>query len=90
MTNSRYPSVYSSGYPTLSAQEFIAQGTSAAAVLSIAKFLASDRGKPANPRAASKLRAVAFEVADLTGVRLQALPRAVNDNRSRRQYRRAA
>lgn len=67
----------------LTAREFIAQGTSAAAVLSIAKFHLSF----SNHELAGRIRRVAEEVADLTGVRIYALPRRrkpANDNSRRR------
>jgi hypothetical protein len=67
----------------LSAREFIAQGTSAAAVLSIAK-------SNSNPRHAGRIRLVAEEVAALTGVRLQGLPLMKAGNDNARQRRRAA
>jgi hypothetical protein len=67
----------------ISAREFIAQGTSASAVLSIAK-------SNSNPRLAGRIRLVAEEVAALTGVRLQGLPLKKAGNDNARQRRRAA
>ena len=79
----------------LTAHEFIAQGTSAAQVASIARYLATNEyGHKAQPELAAKVRAVAEEVAVLTGVRLYGkrgyyvAPRPANDNR--RRSRRAA
>ena len=70
----------------LTAQEFIAQGTSAGAIMSIAA---------ANPEARTKLEAVAREVAQITGQSLnipgaitaarEAARRAANDNRRGRR-----
>jgi hypothetical protein len=59
----------------LSAREFIDQGTSASAVLSIAK-------SNSNQSLATRIRLVAEEVAALTGVRLQGQPfkKVGNDN----------
>ncbi|GHC61286.1 hypothetical protein [Limoniibacter endophyticus] len=75
-------------YPCLSATEFQAQGTSASAVLSIAKFLA----KQNYPTEAKQMRSAAFELADMTGIRLRAnrQHRPANDNRARRYSKRAA
>lgn len=52
-------------YPIISAHEFIAQGISAAAVASIAKYL-----EAANNPAAARVRRIAEEVAALTGATL--------------------
>lgn len=70
----------------LTAQEFIAQGTSAGAIMSIAA---------ANPAASAKLEAVAREVASRTGQSLsipgavtaarESARRAANDNRRGRR-----
>ena len=75
-TNSRMPA-----YAILSAQEFIAQGTGPAAILSIAR---------SSPAAAAELRATARIVARLTGVELGGLARPANDNPRRQRERSAA
>ncbi len=58
-------------FPVLTAQEFIAQGTGPAAILSIAR---------SSPAAAAELRATARIVARLTGVDLGGVVRPANDN----------
>ena len=67
--------------PVLTAQEFIAQGTGPAAILSIAR---------SSPAAAAELRATARIVARLTGVELGGTERPANDNARRQRVRRAA
>lgn len=86
----------------LTAQQFIAQGTSAASVASIARYLDSDEGgRVPQPKLAAAVRRVAEEVAALTGVKLYGkrghyvapkARRANNDNRRQGQSkkRRAA
>lgn len=81
----------------LTAHEFIAQGTSAASVASIARYLDSEAA--AQPKLAAAVRRIAEEVAALTGVKLYGKrghyvaprPRRVaNDNRRQGKKRRAA
>lgn len=82
----------------LTAQQFIAQGTTAASVASIARYLDSDEGgRVPQPKIAAAVRRIAEEVAALTGVKLYGkrghyvAPRprkSANDNR--RRNRRAA
>lgn len=67
--------------PVLTAQEFIAQGTGPAAILSIAR---------SSPAAAAELRATARIVARLTGVELGGAERPANDNARQPRERRAA
>lgn len=63
----------------LSAREFIAQGTSAGAVLSIAN---------SNPDLRSSLRQVAAEIHDITGQPL-AIPGALTIERAERSFKQA-
>lgn len=65
----------------LTAQQFIAQGTSAGAILSIAE----QRGH--SPEIAATLRATAREVADITGQRL-VIPGSVSGARELAKYNR--
>lgn len=86
----------------LTAQQFIAQGTTAASVASIARYLGSDEGgRVPQPQLAAAVRRVAEEVASLTGVKIYGkrghyvAPRprkSANDNRRQGQSkkRRAA
>lgn len=73
----------SADFPTLTAQEFIAQGTSAGAVASIARSYWGT-----NPVFARRLRHVALEVARINGTRLRYFS-AGNDNRKQRGRRAA-
>ncbi|MFC5584482.1 hypothetical protein ACFPOD_05120 [Nitratireductor kimnyeongensis] len=68
-------------YPILTAAEFIAQGTSYAGVLSVAK---ANAGTPAD----RKLRQVAREVAEITGMPVR--PRRGSARRNDSAKRRAA
>lgn len=66
----------------LSAAEFIAQGTTAGAIMSIAAHLDAGGEHVPDRLTARAVRAVAHEVAELTGQSLQ-IPGAVNDARRR-------
>ena len=68
-------------YPILTAREFIAQGTTAGAIMSIADTLATPTAdRPPLKALAKRVRQVAREVADITGQSLQ-VPGAVTDAR---------
>lgn len=68
-------------YPILTAQDFIKQGTTAGAIMSVADTLAAPTAdRPPLRALAKRVRQVAQEVADITGQSLQA-PGAVTDAR---------
>lgn len=77
-------------YPILSAHEFVAQGTSAAAIASIARY-----NYEFNPALAARIRSVAEEVAAITGAKIYGqfgwrAPRlAANQNRPARKAARS-
>lgn len=66
----------------LSAAEFIAQGTTPGAIMSISAHLDAGGEHVPDRLTARAVRAVAHEVAELTGQSLQ-IPGAVNDARRR-------
>lgn len=71
----------------LTAREFIAQGTSAGAIMSIAESLDAPTADRPPLRALSKrVRRIAHEVADITGQSLQ-IPGAVTEARIRARRR---
>lgn len=83
---------HQSNYPILSAAEFIAQGTTAGAIMSIGDALASAKdGHVQQHVLASRVRQIAHEVAALTGQSLQ-IPAAITNARflSRQRPKRAA
>lgn len=76
-------------YPILSAAEFIAQGTTAGAIMSIAESLESrNEGHVPQPFLAARVRRVAEEVAALTGQTLQ-IPAALTNARQFARYKAA-
>lgn len=75
-------------YPILSAREFIAQGTTAGAIMSIAESLASQlNGHVQRHELAARVREVAREVATITGQSLQ-IPAAVTNARTHKANKR--
>lgn len=69
----------------LTAREFIAQGTTAGAIMSIAAHLDAGGEHIPDRLTARAVRAVAHEVAEITGQSLQ-IPGAVNDARQRAKW----
>lgn len=69
----------------LSAAEFIAQGTTAGAIMSIAAHLESSGEHVPDRLTARAVRAVAHEVAEITGQSLQ-IPGAVTEARQRARW----
>lgn len=74
-------------YPILTAAEFVAQGTSAGAIMSIGESLASQMdGHVQQHILAGRVRRIAEEVAALTGQTLQ-IPAAVTNARTFARYK---
>lgn len=69
----------------LTAQQFIAQGTTAGAIMSIAAHLDAGGDHVPDRLTARAVRAVAHEVAEITGQSLQ-IPGAVTEARQRARW----